>query len=228
MLTKPLARIVTLACALIASPALWAGPADPELLTQLSASAPRLNPDVLELALSALNCAEGDALPDTRLAVIDYSLPSTEPRMWVFDLSSRSLLFEELVAHGRQSGNTRSTAFSNIPGSHQSSIGLFRTLQTYHGRNGYSLRMQGLEPRFNHRALDRAIVIHGAPYVSPEFIRQTGRIGRSHGCPAVSEAAAKPLINSLQDGSYVFSYYPDPDYLAGSQYLNCPQQLAMK
>ena len=198
------------------------------LLSDLSAVAPTLNQDVLAKAISALDCAAAERSDDTRLAVIDYSLPSTEPRMWVFDLAQRALLFNELVAHGRATGNKFSTKFSNTPGSHQSSIGLFRTLYTYTGRNGYSLRMEGLEPSFNSRAYDRAIVIHGAPYVSEKFIEKTGRIGRSHGCPAVASEKAKPLIDTIKEGHYVFSWYPDPDYVAQSRLLQCPQEVAMR
>ena len=197
------------------------------LLVKLRAAAPELNRDVLENALQALACAAPEHAHDARLAVIDYSLPSTTPRLWVFDLNQGELLFRELVAHGRASGDKFSRQFSNTPGSHQSSIGLFRTLHAYDGRNGYSLRMQGLEPQFNHRALDRAIVIHGAKYVSDEFINRTGRIGRSHGCPAVPVDAAKPLIDTIKDGHYVCSWYPYPDYIAGSKLLKCPRELAL-
>lgn len=198
-----------------------------QLYQTLHQAAPGLDAEVLERALDALHCAAPEQATQARLAVIDYSLPSTEKRLWVFDLSQQTLLFNELVAHGRASGNKHSTQFSNIPGSHQSSIGLFRTLNTYHGRNGYSLRMAGLETDFNHKALDRAIVIHGADYVSRDFIRQTGRIGRSHGCPAVNSATARPLIDTLKDGHYVYSWYPDPEYIARSRLLQCPQQVAM-
>ncbi|MGJ8670087.1 MAG: murein L,D-transpeptidase catalytic domain family protein [Oceanococcus sp.] len=205
-----------------------ASPQLDSLLSDLAAAAPTLNQNVLEKAISAFECAAAERADDARLAVIDYSLPSSEPRMWVFDLAKRELLFNELVAHGRASGNKFSNKFSNTPGSHQTSIGLFKTLNTYSGRNGYSLRMQGLEPRFNNRAFDRAIVIHGASYVSEEFIEKTGRIGRSHGCPAVAAETAKPLIDTIKEGHYVFSWYPDPEYVAQSRLLQCPQQVAMR
>lgn len=227
MLNKLFLRTVLgLSIALFSSAPLAAPPAT-DLLAELTQAAPKLNPAVLQRAVSALQCAAPQRSKQARLAVIDYSLPSTQPRLWVFDLAQRRLLQNELVAHGRASGNKFSQHFSNTPGSHQSSIGLFKTLNSYTGRNGYSLRMQGLEPDFNHRALDRAIVIHGASYVSEDFIERTGRIGRSHGCPAVTKAAAKPLIDILKDGQYVFSWYPDPDYIAQSQLLQCPQQVAM-
>ena len=101
--------------------------------------------------------------------MIDYSRPSTQKRLWVFDLRTRALLYEELVAHGRGSGENVATSFSNDPESHQSSLGLFRTEDTYVGRNGYSLRLRGLDAGFNDHAYERAIVMHGAPYVSDDF-----------------------------------------------------------
>lgn len=202
---------------------------DEALADTLTRLAPKASPEVLELAAEALSCADPGA---ERLAVIDYSLPSSEPRLWVFDLARERLLFEELVSHGRGSGDALATAFSNTPESHQSSLGLFRTMNTYHGRNGYSLRLEGLEPGVNHLAYERAIVMHGADYVSESFIEQTGRLGRSLGCPAVRQAVTAPLIDSLKEEQYLFAYYPDPEWLASSAYLDCDrdqgQQLAMQ
>ncbi|WP_234272734.1 murein L,D-transpeptidase catalytic domain family protein [Billgrantia zhangzhouensis] len=195
-----------------------------QTLTRL---APRADPQVLQLAASALACAEPGA---ERLAVIDYSLPSTEPRLWVFDLAQEQLLFEELVSHGRGSGDAEATIFSNTPESYQSSLGLFRTMNSYYGRNGYSLRLEGLESGVNDLAYQRAIVIHGADYVSEAFIRQTGRLGRSHGCPAVRQEVTYPLIDSIKEDHYLFVYYPDPEWLATSAFLSCdhePAQWAM-
>ncbi len=185
---------------------------------QLQQLAPQATPDALRLAALALNCAEPNA---ERLAVIDYSLPSTEPRLWVFDLRQHKLLFEELVSHGQGSGDAQAETFSNTPDSHQSSIGLFRTMNSYYGRNGYSLRLEGLEPNVNDLAYERAIVIHGADYVSDAFITQTGRLGRSHGCPAVREDVTYPLIDSLKEDQYLFAYYPDAEWLATSAFLGC-------
>lgn len=164
--------------------------------------------------------------PASRLAVIDYSRPSTEQRLWVFDLDSRTLLFRELVAHGRNSGDNLATRFSNADESLSSSIGLYRTMSPYSGHNGYSLRMQGLEPGFNDHAMERAIVIHGAAYVSADMAKQHGRIGRSWGCPAVRTAVAHQLIDALKDGQLVFSYYPDQRWLGASTYLNCGESTA--
>jgi hypothetical protein len=191
----------------------------PTLEHRLERLAPSANPRVLHLAARALRCAATGA---QRLAVIDYSLPSTRPRLWVFDLAHGRLLFEELVSHGRGSGDAQAQTFSNVPESHQSSLGLFRTLDPYRGRNGYSLRLQGLEPGINDRALERAIVIHGADYVSPSFIARTGRLGRSHGCPAVRQGVIRPLIDSIKGDQYLFVYYPDAHWLRTSTFLNCP------
>jgi hypothetical protein len=191
----------------------------------LQRAADGANPKVLGLALKATRCAArmGES-PSSRLAVIDYSLPSTEPRLWVFDLSARRLLYRELVAHGRNSGENFARSFSNQPGSLQTSLGLFRTLGTYFGRDGYSLRMDGLEPGINDNALSRAIVIHGADYVSQALARQQGRIGRSFGCPAIPRAIAPRVINSLKDGQFVFAYYPDRRWLQTSPFLHCDGQ----
>lgn len=185
-------------------------------------AAPDANARVIALAVRATQCklAQG-AAPAQRLAVIDYSLPSTEQRLWVFDLKRRTLLFHELVAHGRNSGENMAVQFSNQNESKATSLGLYRTRSTYLGHNGYSLRMEGLEPGFNDNAFDRAIVIHGAPYVSPALARSNGRIGRSLGCPAVRPAIAHQLIDSMKDGQLLFSYYPDRRWLNSSTYINC-------
>ena len=185
-------------------------------------AAPGADAKVIALAVRATQCSRAQGVaPAQRLAVIDYSLPSTEQRLWVFDLKRRKLLFHELVAHGRNSGENMATLFSNRNESHATSLGLFRTRQSYLGQNGYSLRMEGLEPGFNDNAFDRAIVIHGAPYVSPVLARANGRIGRSLGCPAVRPAIAHRLIDSMKDGQLLFSYYPDQRWLKSSSYINC-------
>lgn len=207
------------------------GPADlaPSLpqprLAELQLAAPDASPEVLGSALQAMQCAAGNGMPASRrLAVIDYSLPSSTPRLWVFDLETRRLLFRELVAHGRNTGELMATRFSNDLDSRTSSLGLFRTLDTYQGSNGYSLRMQGLEPGFNDRAEERAIVMHGAPYVTEDHVRRFGRIGRSWGCPAVRLGVARQIIDTLKGGQFVFSWYPDSQWLHASRYLNCNSQ----
>jgi hypothetical protein len=183
-----------------------------------------LESSVFALAIGAANCAvrSGDVTAPSTLTVIDYSLPSTAKRLWVFDLQSRELLYRELVAHGQGSGGNVATHFSNEPDTHASSLGLFVTGTTYTGRNGYSLRLDGLDPGFNDHALARAIVMHGAPYVNDATARAVGRLGRSWGCPALRDGVARQVIDRVKGGGLVFAYYPDERWLAQSKYLrNC-------
>lgn len=191
--------------------------------TMLARLAPEADPRVLNLALEARDCAARNLgiAPSPRLAVIDYSLPSTVRRLWVFDLQAGKLLFEEHVAHGQGTGENFAREFSNRDGSHQTSLGLFRTADTYNGKNGYSLRMQGLEPGTNDAAMARAIVMHGAPYVNPSAARVQGRLGRSWGCPAVRPEVAEAVIDSLKNGQMIFAYYPDTNWLSHSPFIDC-------
>jgi hypothetical protein len=178
---------------------------------------------VLELASTAYRCGERQGRFDRRiLTIIDYSLPSNQPRLWVIDVEHVKVLFHELVAHGQGSGGgTMAVAFSNQTGSHQSSLGLFRTDETYTGRFGYSLRLSGLEPAINDKARQRAIVMHGSSEVSESFAARWGMIGPSWGCPAVPEAVAPQIIDSIAGGSAIFAYYPDTEWLRESRYLHC-------
>jgi hypothetical protein len=153
------------------------------------------------------------------IAVIDYSRPSTERRLWVVDLNTREVLANEYVAHGFRSGGVYATMFSNRYGSNRSSLGTFITANSYHGVRGLSLRLKGLEPGINDRAWDRGIVLHGTPNVSPERARN-GSQGRTEGCPAVSREAARRLVPLLEDGVVLFAWYPDHDFLARSDFLD--------
>ncbi|HET7695640.1 MAG TPA: murein L,D-transpeptidase catalytic domain family protein [Vicinamibacterales bacterium] len=181
-----------------------------------------IDPALFALAMDAAAQAvsRGDAAEPRTLTVIDFSRPSTEKRMWVYDLRSRALLFHELVAHGRGSGANLATAFSNVPESNQSSLGLFRTAEAYMGKHGLSLRLDGLERGINDRARERAIVIHGADYVNPATAHALGRLGRSLGCPAVRPEIAASLINAVKGGGLLFAYYPNRSWLSSSTYLN--------
>lgn len=199
------------------------------LFDHLAQSAPKLNQHILKSALDASQCALSSGLSSAkRLAVIDFSLPSTAKRLWLFDLENGHLLLNELVAHGKNSGSVSASHFSNEQGSHQSSIGLFRGAETYSGKHGYSLRLDGLEPGINDNARDRAIVIHGASYVNQDWIDRQGRIGRSHGCPAVDKKIIREVVDHLKGGQLVFTYYPDQKWLHSSGFLNCDRKKMAK
>lgn len=180
--------------------------------TDLLRAAPTMRPEALRAALSAWGTlySRGE-ISRPLLTVIDYGLPSTVKRMWVFDLASRRLLFHELVAHGRNSGEDLAQSFSNEEGSLMTSLGAFVTGTTYYGRNGYSLRLRGMEPRVNDRAEARTLVIHGAPYVCEEVAQKLGRLGRSHGCPAVRPAIARALIDEVKDRTLLYAWHPSVD-----------------
>ena len=192
-------------------------------IDEATAAEAGISPGILELALTATSCAAASGTIDTppTLTLIDYSRPSVEPRLWVFDLETGDLLFKELVAHGRNTGENMAVNFSNQMDSRQTSLGLFVTDDTYIGSNGYSLRLDGLDVGFNDRARDRAIVMHGAPYVNEEIAAAQGRIGRSWGCPALRTAIAAQVIDRIRGGGVVFSYYPNQEWLKTSRFLNC-------
>jgi len=200
-------------------------PLSPTALTDTGRSWPRR--EVLDLAMQAYQCGEREGrFERSVLTIIDYSLPSSKPRLWVIDVRRKQVLYHELVAHGEGSGDAVAVAFSNDVGSHQSSLGLFRTEEVYSGRFGYSLRLSGLEPGINDRARERAIVVHGSADVSRAYAAQWGTIGRSWGCPALPEDVAPRIIDSIAWGSAVFAYYPDTKWLRQSHYLHCGLQLA--
>jgi hypothetical protein len=191
--------------------------------TLLAKGVDGLSPKVLAMALDAVACAKASGVSgrDDLLTVIDYSLPSTEPRLWVLDLGRGEVLFHELVAHGRGTGENYATRFSNLNDSHQTSLGLFLTGGTYQGGNGYSLRLKGLEKGFNDRAEARHIVMHGAWYVSEAQARSQGRLGRSWGCPALSEEMAPKVIDTIKGGSFIYSYGGDQDWLQAASSNTC-------
>lgn len=219
---KRIVLATAVALAFFAAPEMRAAQKKSEpLLKTLLRQAPGLRGEVLRLALDAAQRASEQGLVKRRnlLTVIDYSLPSTQPRLFTFDLAARKLLFRELVAHGKNSGDNRPSYFSNSPGSLATSLGLFVTADPYIGSNGYSLRLKGLEEGINDMAWDRAIVMHGAAYVSRAAIKALGRLGRSWGCPAVRPQIARKLIDTLRGGSPVFAYYPERDWLQHSTFV---------
>ena len=173
-----------------------------------SKGAEGLSPKVLAKALDAVSTARARGISgkSDRLTVIDYSLPSTQPRLWVLDLAQGKVLFHELVAHGAGSGDKYATRFSNVNDSRATSLGLFLTGGTYEGGNGYSLTLKGLDPGVNDQAETRHVVMHGAWYVSEDHARQFGMIGRSWGCPALSQTVAPAVIDAIKGGSFLYAY----------------------
>ena len=160
-------------------------------------------------ALQAFNkLQENGRIKKNILTLVDFSLSSKESRLWVIDLNKNTILFQSLVAHGKNSGNEFADEFSNKPESHRSSLGLYLTGETYMGKHGYSLRLDGQEKGVNSNARDRAIVIHGADYVSENFIKQHGRLGRSFGCPSLPSKVSKEIIDLIKDKSCLYVYYP--------------------
>lgn len=161
-----------------------------------------------------------DAPKKDILTIIDFSKPSHEERLFVLDMKNKQVLFSSIVAHGRNSGNYYATSFSNKSGSHKSSLGFYLTENTYQGSNGYSLVLNGLENGINDRAKERAIVIHGADYCNYSIIKDNGRLGRSFGCPALPHHLTKPIINTIKNGSLIYIYADNRDYLEKSSILS--------
>lgn len=154
------------------------------------------------------------------LTIVDFSQPSTKKRMYIIDLKRKVLLENSLVAHGRNTGELMAKEFSNKVESNQSSLGFYVTSDTYQGKHGLSLRLDGMEKNINDNARERAIVIHGADYATEGFCKSTGYLGRSHGCPAVPAKISKTIINTLGNGSCLFIYSPDQKYLKKSALLS--------
>lgn len=187
---------------------------------EIMAAAPDLAPAVLDRGLRAYRAAERKKLVKKPvLTIVDYRLASTKKRMVIIDMQKGRVIRTELVAHGKGSGANYAKKFSNEPGSLTSSLGVFRTKGTYHGKHGLSLKLEGLEPGFNDKAMSRAIVMHGADYVSRAFAKKHGRLGRSWGCPAVPKPVTAEIIAQLEGGSILVLDYPDPDWLRTSRYV---------
>ena len=192
-----------------------------QLYERLGAEQQGLRFEVFQKALTGyLNLRRADKLAPSqaRLAVVDFDLPSTQKRLWVFDLATRQLLFHTLVAHGHNSGENEATHFSNTDESNMSSLGFYVTGTEYEGKHGHSLKLLGQDEGFNTNAAARSVVMHGADYVSEQFIRQNGRLGRSLGCPALPLDSYAQIIDSLRDGSCLFINKTGVGYT--SKYLN--------
>ena len=164
--------------------------------------------------------AQGKLRNSSIISIVDFSLPSSEKRLFVIDLKNYKVLHNTWVAHGRNSGREMAQSFSNQESSFKSSPGFYVTGDTYRGSHGYSLKLQGMERGINDKAYERAIVMHGAEYVNPALVATQGFIGRSLGCPAVPVKMATPIINTIKNGSCLFIYNPSDSYMQRSQFLS--------
>ncbi|WP_400193500.1 murein L,D-transpeptidase catalytic domain family protein [Hymenobacter sp. B81] len=192
-----------------------------ELYQELGVAKSGLRYEVFEKAYTGfLNLKAQGQLDQDRnlLTVVDFEKPSTEKRLWVLDLADRKVLFNTLVAHGHNSGENVATTFSNENESNMSSLGFYVTQGDYYGKHGRSLKLQGVDEGYNDRAMERAVVMHGAEYVSEEFIRQYGRLGRSLGCPALPMDQYAEIIDAVQNQTCLFLNGPDTTY--ESEFLN--------
>jgi hypothetical protein len=181
-----------------------------------------VNPEVFQTAYRGyLNLKQAGKLNDTVdvLSICDFSKPSSEYRLWIIDLAERKVRYHTYVAHGQGSGEAFAQAFSNRMNSHQSSLGFYVTGETYNGKHGLSLRLHGMDRGYNSAALERGIVVHGADYVCNSFVNTHNRLGRSWGCPAVASELSADIIETIKDGTCLFVYYPDKNYLASSAWL---------
>lgn len=197
------------------------------LYTQLAPETIGLRYEVFrEAMIGYLNLRRAGELDLSRklLTIVDFEQSSTQKRLYVLDLEQKKVLFNSLVAHGRGSGDDLANEFSNEPESFKSSLGFFVTGETYDGKHGYSMHLNGKDEGYNSNAYDRAVVVHAADYVSEEFIKEHGRLGRSHGCPALPPALNEPIINTIKDGTCLFLY--SPKERLESKFLD--QQLAME
>ncbi len=188
-----------------------------------------LNLNAFGLSQAAFNYAikgfenlksDGKLLNDHVISIVDFTKLSSEKRLYVLDIKSYKILFNTYVAHGQGSGQAMATNFSNVPESLQSSLGFYKTSSTYYGKNGFSLKLHGFENGINDKAAERSIVLHGALYVSEDFINSQGYIGRSWGCPAVPEKLNRPIIEKIKNGSCLFIYSQNKSYLQQSRLLN--------
>lgn len=187
----------------------------------ITAQANNLDPKILKLSLHAYLKARNEGKDQKQvLTVVDYSKPSSERRLWVIDVKHTKVLFNTWVAHGKNSGKLNATSFSNEANSLKTSLGVFVTRQTYMGKNGYSLRVDGLERGINDNALSRNVVFHGAPYAGGDVAKTRGQLGRSWGCMAVGKETIRPLVDTIKDDTVVVAYYPDHKWLSQSSFVH--------
>ncbi|RYG07912.1 MAG: murein L,D-transpeptidase catalytic domain family protein [Chitinophagaceae bacterium] len=152
------------------------------------------------------------------ISIADFDQLSTKKRLYIIDLDKKALLLNTWVAHGQNSGWNEATKFSNVSQSLSSSLGFYVTGEVYRGIHGKSLKLDGMDEGFNSNARSRAIVVHGAPYVSTGTIKALGRLGRSQGCPAVAPALADKVINTIEEKTVLFIHKSVDNYQ--SKYLN--------
>lgn len=186
----------------------------------------RLDFDVFRKAMTGYYLLESEGSLKSRdfLTIIDFGKPSTEKRFYLIDLANRAIKFHTYVAHGRNTGENLAKSFSNVQHSNQSSLGFYVTAETYYGSKGYSLRLDGMEKSYNSNIRSRAVVVHGADYVSENWIKKYGRLGRSQGCPALPTDVNKKIIDTIKGGSVMFAHYPDDNYTTASHYVK-PESL---
>lgn len=180
-----------------------------------------LSKTVFEMALKGMDklVQAGITQKDNIIAIADFQQPSTNKRLYIIDLDNYELKFRTWVAHGNKSGKIMAERFSNRVSSNQSSPGFYVTRNTYQGKHGYSLRLEGVEQGINDNASRRAIVMHGADYVNPNIIPKLGYIGRSQGCPAIPMNLHRPVIDQLKDGACLFIYSPSETYTKRSSLI---------
>ncbi len=175
--------------------------------------------DVFEKAMTGMQKID-EIQNKNIITIVDYSKPSSKKRFYVIDLVNKHILYKTIVAHGKNSGDYEARSFSNKPGSLKSCLGFFLTAETYNGKYGYSLSLDGLEPGINDNARKRAIVVHGADFVTSAVIKEYGRLGRSYGCPALPVGVSKDIIDKISKGSCLFIYGNDPEYFKNSKIIN--------
>ncbi|MET2984353.1 murein L,D-transpeptidase catalytic domain family protein [Aureibaculum conchae] len=159
------------------------------------------------------------------LTIIDMSVSANTERFYIINMETQTIEHKSVVAHGEKSGLEFAKKFSNKVNSHQTSIGFYKTAETYHGKHGLSLRLDGLEYS-NSKARERAVVIHAADYANPDFIKSNGRLGRSWGCPSLPEKDYSTIISKIKEGSCLFIYYPQEKYLSKSKFIATDNLLA--
>lgn len=194
---------------------------DNSLYDQLQLSELGLKKEIFDNAIKGWTVLfeKNDLENPNLLSIVDLSQSSNSKRLYIIDLVNKKVVFNTYVAHGNKSGEEFANSFANKINSHKSSLGFYVTGNTYLGEHGLAMRLKGIEKGINDFAEERGIVMHGAPYVSESFIEKFGRLGRSHGCPAVMEALCTPIVNFIKEGSCFFIFYPDSNYFKKSQLL---------